>query len=259
MADPSLTFEPSTTDALRGSLVVKGVTTNYTLHFGDGFARAGKPNERHDYTWPQAAAYTAALVRDGERTPFLLTPFRVLAQPQPNVTVVPSPDSDYTARLTFNDPADGPIGRFSITWASGEEPQEVIGVPGTWIEHYYPTTGQHVLRVVDHWSGFKKVERVTIPVPVVDPDATIVEDTTDTTHFTAKLEVTHSSGAAGRKLTIEWGEGAVEEISAAVGTTVTHKYDFTGDYLVWVYYSDDANGKVKFLDVTVPFAAEATS
>lgn len=258
MADPSLTFEPSTTDALRGTLVVKGVTTNYTIHFGDGFARAGKPNERHDYTWPEAGAYTAVLVRDGERTPFLMTPFRVLAQPEPNVTVEPSPDSDYTARLTFNDPDEGPIARFGITWASGEETQEVIGVPGTWIEHYYPTTGQHALRVLDYWSGFKKVLRVTIPEPVVDPDATIVEDTTDPTRFTVTLEVTHSTGDAGRMLTVEWGEGETEQISAAVGTTASHKYDFAGDYLVWVYYSDDPNGKVKFLDVTVPFAEAAS-
>lgn len=235
------------------------MTTNYTLHFGDGFARAGKPNQRHDYTWPAAGAYTAVLVRDGERKPYLMTPFRILQQPQPNVTVEPSPEADYTARLHFNDPADGPVGRFAITWAAGEEPQDVVGIPGTWIEHYYPTAGQHVLRVVDHWSGFKKVERVTIPVPVADPDATIVEDATDPTGLTALLEVTHSSGAADRKLTVEWGEGAVEEISAAVGTKVSHQYDFAGDYLVWVYYSDDPNGKVKFLDVTVPFAAEAAS
>lgn len=252
MADPVLKFEPSFTAALHGRLVVSGVTTNYTIHYGDGMAHAGKPNQYHDWVWPSPGPYTAVLVRDGERHPYLKCAFRVLPQPASNVTLEPSPDDDYTARLTFTDPVDQPVGRFNITWERGGTPQDVLGVPGTWVDHYYGSAGLKHVQVIDHWSWLRRVENVTLVDPVIDPDATVVEDTTDPNRYTVKVEVAHSSGAAGRKLTVEWGDGDAVEIDAAIGTAVSHEYVFDGDYLVRVRYSD-GTGRTKYLDVTVPF------
>jgi hypothetical protein len=253
MADPELIFRPSNVNKFAGNLRVVGVTTNYVLHFGDGFAKAGKPNENHDYVWPSSGPYTAVLVRDGERTPFIKKVFRILEQPSPNVTVEAAADADYTGRVTINDPAEGPVGRFEIIWARGETPQEVIGIPGTVVDHYFGAAGSYLIRVVDLWSSYKVTYTIDITEPVIDPDATIAEDTTDPERYTVKVEVTNSSGSPDRMLTIQWGDGSFEEVSAAVGTTVSHRYDFDDDYLVWVSYSDDEDGKAKFLDVTVPF------
>lgn len=256
MADPELIFRPNTVTKYMGALQVIGVTTNYTLHFGDGASRAGRPNQNHNYTWPSAGPYTAVLVRDGESVPFVKKAFRILEQPSPNVTVSVPTDVDYTARVTFNDPADGPVGRFEITWAKGETAHEVIGVPGTSVDHYYPTVGTHQLRVSDLWSGYRSTFPVDIVEPSYNPDLTATEDTTDPERYTVKLEVTHSTGAADRKLTVDWSDGASQEISAAVGTTVSHQFGFADDYLIAAYYSDDIDGQHRYLPITLPFGTE---
>jgi hypothetical protein len=255
MADPAIIFKPSLSVLHQGTLKVEGVTTNYTLYFGDGFAHAGRPDQSHSYTWPSPGPYTAVLVRDGEREPFTKTSFRILPQPQPNVTVEQVPDAEYTVRVAFTDPDEGPVGRFSITWAPGESAIDVLGIPGTSIDHYFGEPGRHPILIQDHWSMMRRPFVVEIVDPVVDPDVTLVEDTSDTTRMTVKLDVANASGSD-RKLLVDWDDGVSEQIDATVGVSVSHQYVFAGEYMVSVRYTDDHDAW-RAVWVTVPFTGGA--
>jgi hypothetical protein len=256
MAGPELIWLPSNSIPRNGGIQVKGMTKNYTVHFGDGATRAGRPNQIHNYTWTSAGPYTAVIVPTLGGTALAKVSFRVLDEPHPNITIDAAPDVDHTARVTFTDPDTGPVGRFELRWEKGGDAEQVIGIPGSSVDHYYGAAGTYEIQVSDLWSGFKQTESVALTDPVYDPDATLTEDTADPTRYTAKLTVTHVSGT-GRKLTVDWGDGSIVEIDAVVGTTTSHQYAFSDDYLVRVYYSDDIDGQHRYLPVTMPYGSEA--
>lgn len=237
---------------LKGRLETRDMPGNYVLHWGDGWTDrgtaeiGGKPTF-HSRTFEKAGVYTAWVIIDGDTKPYQFVNYRVLATNKPKVTVSSAPDRDYTGRVAFDDDA-GPVGRYTIVWKAPSTKEDVVGIPGTHVDHYFPA-GDHRIQVQDHWSGLNTIYDFTIDEPVIDPDVTVAA-----AGYVATLEVTNSTGTD-RKLIVDWDDGsATEEISAAVGTSVQHPYEFDGDYIVTATYADAADQWVS-VPVTIPGAA----
>lgn len=253
---PHIIWRPDPTVPRKGRMQIHDVTTGFTFHWGDGFAQAAQPSDILTRTLPVAGAYTAVVVRQGESTPYVSLPYKVVDETEPNVTVEAPAGTSNTARVTWHDAdTEGPVTRYRITWERSSPSEDYIAVAGGYAEHRY-SAGTHPVQVHDMWTGHRKVYQVVIGDPVIDPAFTVVKDPSDATGRTALLEVTAvPSAAAGAKLTVTWDDGAIEEIDAVVGTKSSHAYTFDGDYLVVAEYTADES-KVHGVLITIPFATE---
>lgn len=250
----NIVWTPHPTVPQRGSIRVEDITTGYTLHWGDGFAQMMQPSDKKWRTFKNPGRYTASIIRNGEIDVFATQLYQVNEVTEPNVTVGAAPSADYTGRVTFTEggiDSSLAVGRYRINWGTGE--QSYLGEPGEYVDHYFPA-GDHKIQVIEPLSAFKKTYTITITEPVLDPDFTVVKDPDDATGMTALLEVTSVPGAEdGDKLAIGWGDGsATDEIAAVVGTTVSHAYEFTGDFAVVGEYTTDPD-RVQLIPIAVPF------
>ena len=141
----------------------------------------------------------------------------------------------------------------TIDWGDGSAKENVPAVPGS-LDHEYAADGTNTITAGYVESPETATQDVKVPF-AQPPTFTVAEDTTDTTHMTAALQV--DSASEDWQLTVDWGDGSGAENVAMPPGTATHQYAAAGTYTVKVgYVGSDVNATE---DVTVPFESAAVT